>query len=125
MKDILLPDYIKSSSVIKSAGNKPKIIDEFIGRVNSKSTEVSIAKMKIPEGWSEPGQTPDFDEYTVVLTGMLRVTTKDAVYNVKAGEAIITYKGEWIQYSTPESGGAEYIAVCLPAFAPDTVHRDA
>jgi len=125
MKDILLPDYIKSSSVIKSAGNKPKIIDEFIGRVNSKSTEVSIAKMKSPEGWSEPGQTPDFDEYTVVLTGMLRVTTKDAVYNVKAGEAIITYKGEWIQYSTPESGGAEYIAVCLPAFAPDTVHRDA
>jgi len=125
MKDILLPDYIKSSSVIKSAGNKPKIIDEFIGRVNSKSTEVSIAKMKSPEGWSEPGQTPDFDEYTVVLTGMLRVTTKDAVYNVKAGEAIITFKGEWIQYSTPESGGAEYIAVCLPAFAPDTVHRDA
>jgi len=125
MKDILLPDYIKSSSVIKSAGNKPKIIDEFIGRVNSKSTEVSIAKMKSPEGWSEPGQTPDFDEYTVVLAGMLRVTTKEAVYNVKAGEAIITYKGEWIQYSTPESGGAEYIAVCLPAFAPDTVHRDA
>ncbi|HKB85707.1 MAG TPA: hypothetical protein VKD08_06035 [Ignavibacteriaceae bacterium] len=125
MKDILLPDYIKSSSVIKSAGNKPKIIDEFIGRVNSKSTEVSIAKMSSPEGWFEPGQTPDFDEYTVVLTGMLRVTTKDAVYNVKAGEAIITYKGEWIQYSTPESGGAEYIAVCLPAFAPDTVHRDA
>ena len=119
-----MPDYIKSSSVIKAAGNKPKIIDEFVGRVNSKSTEVSIAKMKSPEGWVEPGQTPDFDEYTVVLKGLLRVTTKDAVYNVKAGEAIITHKGEWIQYSTPDPEGAEYIAVCLPAFSPDTVHRD-
>ena len=119
-----LPDYIKSSSVIKAAGNKPKIIDEFIGRVNSKSTEVSIAKMKSPEGWVEPGQTPEFDEYTVVLKGMLRVKTKDESFDVKAGEAIITHKGEWIQYSTPEEGGAEYIAVCLPAFSPDKVHRD-
>ncbi len=119
-----MPEYIKSSSVIKSAGNKPKIIDEFVGRVNSGSTDVSIAKMKSPGGWVEPGQTPGFDEYTVVLKGLLRVTTKDAVYNVKAGEAIITHKGEWIQYSTPEPDGAEYIAVCLPAFSPDTVHRD-
>ncbi len=119
-----MPEYIKSSSVIKAAGNKPKIIDEFIGRVNSKSGELSIAKMKSPEGWVEPGQIPEFDEYTVVLKGLLRVSTKDTIYNVKAGEAIITRKGEWIQYSTPDLEGAEYIAVCLPAFSPDKVHRD-
>ncbi len=119
-----MPDHIISSSVIKAAGNKPKIIEEFIGRVNSKSAEVSIAKMKSPEGWVEPGQTPEFDEYTIVLKGILRVTSKDATYNVKAGEAIMTHKGEWIQYSTPEPEGAEYIAVCLPAYSPDTVHRD-
>ncbi len=119
-----MPDYIRSSSVIKAAGNKPKIIDEFIGRVNSNSSEISIAKMKSPEGWVEPGQTPGFDEYTVVLKGLLRVKTKDTIYNVKAGEAIVTRKGEWIQYSSPDPGGAEYIAVCLPAFSPDEAHRD-
>jgi len=119
-----LPDYIRSSSVIKAAGNKPKIIDEFIGRVNSNSSEISIAKMKSPEGWVEPGQTPGFDEYTVVLKGLLRVKTNDTIYNVKAGEAILTRKGEWIQYSSPDPGGAEYIAVCLPAFSPDEAHRD-
>jgi ethanolamine utilization protein EutQ (cupin superfamily) len=119
-----LPEYIKSSSVIKSAGNKPKIIDEFIGRVNTNSSGISIAKMKSPEGWVEPGQTPEFDEYTIVLKGLLRVKTKDTIYNVKAGEAIVTHKGEWIQYSTPDPEGAEYMAVCLPAFSPDSVHRD-
>jgi mannose-6-phosphate isomerase-like protein (cupin superfamily) len=110
--------------VIKAAGNKPKIIEEFIGRVNSRNNSVSIAKMKSPQGWIEPGQTPEFDEYTVVLKGMLRVTTKNQVTDVNEGEAVITRKGEWIQYSTPEPDGAEYIAVCIPAFSPDTVHRD-
>ncbi len=119
-----MPDHIKSSSVINSAGNKPKIINEFIGRINSKSANVSIAKMKSPGGWVEPGQTPEFDEYTVVLKGMLRVKTKSETFDVNEGESIITYKGEWIQYSTPESDGAEYIAVCIPAFSPETVHRD-
>ncbi len=114
-----MPDHIKSSSVINSAGNKPKIINEFIGRINSKSANVSIAKMKSPGGWVEPGQTPEFDEYTVVLKGMLRVKTKSETFDVKEGESIITHKGEWIQYSTPESDGAEYIAVCIPAFSPE------
>jgi mannose-6-phosphate isomerase-like protein (cupin superfamily) len=119
-----LPEYIKSSSVIKAAGNKPKIINEFIGKVNSNTTNVSIAKMKSPEGWVEPGQTPEFDEYTIVLKGLLRVKTEKETFDVKSGEAIITHKGEWVQYSTPGSEGAEYIAVCIPAFLPDTVHRD-
>lgn len=119
-----MPDYIKSSSTIKSAGNKPKIIEEFIGRVNSNSADISIAKMKSPEGWIEPGQTPEFDEYNVVLKGILKVKTRHKTFDVKAGESIITYKGEWIQYSTPGADGAEYIAVCIPAFSPDTVHRD-
>ncbi len=119
-----MPEHIKSPSVIKAAGNKPKVIQEFIGRVNSETDSVSIAKMKSPQGWIEPGQIPEFDEYTVVLKGTLRVTTKNHVINVNEGEAVITHKGEWIQYSTPEPGGAEYIAVCIPAFSPDTVHRD-
>lgn len=119
-----MPDHIKSPSVIKAAGNKPKIIEEFIGRVNSKFDNISIAKMKSPQGWIEPGQTPEFDEYTVVLKGMLRVATKNQVLEVNEGEAVITRKGEWIQYSTPEPDGAEYIAVCIPAFSPDTVNRD-
>lgn len=117
-----MPTLISKPMLIEAAGNKPKIIKEFIGRVNSKTKEISIAKMESPAGWVEPGQTPEFDEYTVVLKGLLKVTTKDSVYSVEAGQAIIIYKGEWIQYSTPE--GAEYIAVCLPAFSPDTVHRD-
>ena len=116
---------IESPSVIEAAGNKPKIIKEFIGRVNSKTDAVSIAKMESPGGWVEPGQTPEFDEYTVVLKGEVQVKTKDKVYVVKAGQAIITPAGEWIQYSTPGEQGAEYIAVCLPAFSPDIVKRDA
>jgi mannose-6-phosphate isomerase-like protein (cupin superfamily) len=119
-----LPVHIKSTSIIKAAGNKPKIIEEFIGLVNSKTSDVSIAKMRSPEGWIEPGQTPVFDEYTLVLKGMLKVETKNETINVKAGEAIITHKGEWIRYSTPGPEGAEYIAVCLPAFSPEAVHRD-
>lgn len=120
-----MPTHIKQPSVIEAAGNKPKRIEEFIGRVNSKTGGVSVARMKSPGGWVEPGQTPEFDEYTVVLNGSLRVTTRDGVLDVGAGEAVITYKGEWVQYSTPGAEGAEYVAVCLPAFSIDTVHRDA
>lgn len=120
-----MPTYIKHPSVIEAAGNKPKRIEEFIGRVNSKTGGVSVARMQSPGGWVEPGQTPEFDEYTVVLRGSLRVRTRDGVIDVAAGEAVITHKGEWVQYSTPGAEGAEYIAVCLPAFSIDTVHRDA
>ncbi len=119
-----MPQKISTPSVVKAAGNKPKIIKEFIGRVNSKNSNISIAKMTSPSGWVEPGQKPEFDEYTVVLNGMLRVTTKNEIIDVHAGEAIIVYQDEWIQYSTPGPEGAEYIAVCLPAFSPETVHRD-
>jgi mannose-6-phosphate isomerase-like protein (cupin superfamily) len=110
---------------VAAAGNKPKIIQEFIGRVNSKSEDVSIAHMKSPPGWVEPGQTPQFDEYTIVLAGALRIEHKDGALEVRAGQAVITHKGEWVRYSTPGPDGAEYIAVCLPAFSPETVHRDA
>jgi mannose-6-phosphate isomerase-like protein (cupin superfamily) len=119
-----MPVKIESPSIITAAGNKPKIIEEFFGRVNSKTDAVSVAKMTSPSGWVEPGQKPEFDEYTVVLKGMLRVTTENSVFDVYAGHAIITNKGEWIQYSTPGKEGAEYIAVCLPAFSPALVHRD-
>ncbi|GBD87185.1 hypothetical protein BMS3Abin03_01112 [bacterium BMS3Abin03] len=119
-----MPTHIKSATLIKSAGNKPKIIEEFIGRVNSDNENISIAKMKSPEGWVEPGQTPEFDEYTIVLNGILKVETRDETFEVKAGETIIAHKGEWVRYSSPFHGGAEYIAVCLPAFSPGTVHRD-
>lgn len=115
---------IEKPSIITAAGNKPKTIEEFIGRVNSQTETVSIARMKSPEGWVEPGQKPEFDEYTVVLAGMLRVATKDKTIDVRAGQAVLAPRGEWIRYSTPESGGAEYIAICLPAFSPDIVHRD-
>jgi len=111
-------------TIIESAGNKPKIIEKFIGRVNSKTDSVSIAKMTSPAGWVEPGQTPEFDEYTVVLHGCLRIKTADQVNDICAGQAILVHAGEWVQYSSPEPEGAEYIAVCLPAFSPDTVHRD-
>jgi mannose-6-phosphate isomerase-like protein (cupin superfamily) len=116
--------HIKQPSVIEAAGNKPKRIEEFVGRVNSQTSACSVARMNSPGGWVEPGQTPEFDEYTVVLRGSLRVTTRDGVIDVGAGEAVIAHKGEWVQYSTPGAEGAEYIAVCLPAFAMDTVHRD-
>jgi mannose-6-phosphate isomerase-like protein (cupin superfamily) len=119
-----MPTHIKQPSVIEAAGNKPKRIEEFIGRVNSKSSGVSVARMQSPSGWVEPGQTPEFEEYTVVLRGSLRVTTRDGAVDVSAGEAIITHPGEWVQYSTPGAEGAEYIAVCLPAFSMNTVHRD-
>lgn len=120
-----MPTHLKQPTVIEAAGNKPKRIEEYVGRVNSKTPGVSVARMKSPSGWVEPGQTPDFDEYTVVLKGSLRVTSKSGVIDVAAGQAVITHQGEWIQYSTPGPEGAEYIAVCLPAFSPDTVHRDA
>jgi mannose-6-phosphate isomerase-like protein (cupin superfamily) len=115
---------IEKPAVIKSAGNKPKVIEEFIGRVNSNTEQVSIARMKSPSGWIEPGQKPEFDEYTFVLKGSLRIETTENVVEVSAGEAVIVQAGEWIQYSTPGDEGAEYMAVCLPAFSPDTVHRD-
>ena len=116
--------HIKSPSIIKAAGTKEKIIKEFIGKVNSNTSEVSIAIMKSPEGWEEPGQRPDFNEYTLVLKGKLKVTTAEAELIVSEGETIIAEKGEWIRYSSPFEGGAEYIAVCVPAFSPTTVHRD-
>ncbi len=119
-----MPLHIKSPTVVKAEGNKPKKIEEFFGRVNSDNSEISIAKMTSPAGWVEPGQKPEFDEYTVVLKGSLTVKTESTIFQIKAGEAILVNKGEWIQYSTPDAEGAEYIAVCLPAFSPDTVHRD-
>jgi mannose-6-phosphate isomerase-like protein (cupin superfamily) len=115
---------IQSPTLIKAAGNKDKSIEEFIGRVNSGNSEISIARMKSPEGWEEPGQCPEFDEYTIVLDGCLVVKTKTNEYQVRAGQAIIIPEREWVQYSSPFVGGAEYIAVCLPAFSPDSVHRD-
>jgi len=119
-----MPTLIEKPSVIAAAGNKPKIIEEFIGRVNSKTDALSVARMQSPSGWVEPGQAPEFDEYTVVLRGSLRVTTRGGVVDVHAGQAVITHAGEWVQYSTPGPDGAEYIAVCLPAFSMETVHRD-
>jgi ethanolamine utilization protein EutQ len=119
-----MPTMISTPARIQSAGNKPKLIDEYVGRVNSATSEASIAHMRSPEGWLEPGQTPEFDEFTVVLRGTLRVEHKEGVMDVGAGQAVIVHAGEWVRYSTPTTGGAEYIAVCVPAFAPDTVHRD-
>jgi quercetin dioxygenase-like cupin family protein len=116
---------ISKPTVIPAAGEPPKIIEEFIGRVNSETSALSIAKMTSPSGWSEPGQRPDFDECTIVLRGELQVETPEAVHRVRAGQAIIVNRGEWVRYSTPGPEGAEYIAVCLPAFSPATVHRDA
>ena len=119
-----MPILIAQPTRIEAAGNKPKIIDEYIGRVNSGTSAASVAHMRSPEGWVEPGQTPEFAEFTIVLKGLLRVQHKAGSLEVRAGQAVITIPGEWIQYSTPETGGAEYIAVCLPAFSPETVHRD-
>lgn len=113
---------IQNPTIIEAAGNKPKRIEEFIGRANSGTDEISLARMRSPAGWEEPGQTPEFREYTLVLVGMVKVETKTGTLNVHAGSAVITEPGEWVRYSTPE--GAEYIAVCLPAFSPETVHRD-
>ncbi len=115
---------LKTPSVIRAAGNGNKIIREYFGRVNSGTSEVSIARMESHQGWEEPGQRPDFNEYTVVLRGTLKVRTLTDDFNVSEGEAVLAPAGEWIQYSTPYPGGAEYVAVCLPAFTPETVHRD-
>jgi len=120
-----MPTLIAQPTRIEAAGNKPKIIDEYIGRVNSETSATSVAHMRSPEGWVEPGQTPEFVEFTIVLKGLLRVQHKSGVLDVRAGQAVVTNPGEWIQYSTPNAGGAEYIAVCVPAFSPETVHRDA
>ena len=119
-----MPIIIRKPSVIESAGNKPKLIREYFGRINSHTAEVSVAHMESPPGWVEPGQTPEFNEYTLVMRGMLRVEYDGGISDIHAGQAILTRKGEWIRYSTPEAEGAEYIAVCLPAFSPETVHRD-
>ena len=119
-----MPRLIESPTRITAAGNKPKLIDEYIGRVNSGDGRVSIAHMRSPGGWQEPGQRPEFDEFTVVLKGALRVEHENGVLDVGAGQGVYTAAGEWIRYSTPSEEGAEYIAVCLPAFSPATVHRD-
>lgn len=119
-----MPRLIEAPTVIASAGNKPKRIEEFTGRVNSGHASVSVARMQSPEGWLEPGQRPEFEEITVVLRGMIRVEHEGGTIDVRAGQAIVTAPGEWVRYSTPEASGAEYIAVCLPAFSPTTVHRD-
>ena len=120
-----MPTLVAQPTRIRAAGTKPKLIDEFIGRVNTKTPGVSVAHMHSPQGWEEPGQTPEFDEFTLVLKGVLRVKYKGGEMNVPAGQAVIAHRGEWVQYSTPAEGETEYIAVCLPAFSMDTVHRDA
>jgi mannose-6-phosphate isomerase-like protein (cupin superfamily) len=119
-----VPVHVPSPTRIVAAGSPPKAIDEYVGRVNSGTAAVSVAHMRSPSGWAEPGQRPAFDEYTVVLRGLLRVTHEGGTIDVRAGEAVIARRGEWVQYSSPGPDGAEYIAVCIPAFSPDTVHRD-
>ncbi len=119
-----MPTLIAQPTRIQAAGTKPKLIDEYIGRVNSSTAAVSVAHMRSPAGWQEPGQTPQFDEYTIVLRGTLRVEHHGGHLDVRAGQAVIAHRGEWVRYSTPEADGAEYIAVCAPAFSIDTVHRD-
>jgi len=118
-----LPTLIPSPTRVQAAGNLPKIIDEYVGRLNSQEKRLSVAHMRSPAGWEEPGQAPEFEEYTIVLRGNLRVRHKEGTIDVRAGQAIVAHPGEWIQYSTPDEG-AEYIAICLPAFSPATVHRD-
>ncbi|QDT72986.1 cupin domain-containing protein [Lacipirellula limnantheis] len=119
-----MPRLIDSPTRIHAHGEPPKVIEEYIGRVNSQTPELSLARMVSPSGWSEPGQTPEFAEYTLVLRGSLRVETRSEIFDVGAGQAIVTEPGEWIRYSSPGAEGAEYVAVCLPAFSPATVHRD-
>jgi len=119
-----MPTLIAQPTRIQAAGNKPKLIDEYVGRVNTKTTSTSVAHMRSPGGWVEPGQTPEFDEFTIVLKGVLRVEHQGGFLDVRAGQAVITHAGEWVRYSTPDSEGAEYIAVCLPAFSMESVHRD-
>jgi mannose-6-phosphate isomerase-like protein (cupin superfamily) len=119
-----MPTLVAQPTRIAAAGTKPKLIDEYVGRVNTQTAGVSVAHMRSPQGWEEPGQTPEFDEFTLVLKGLLRVHHRGGHVDVTAGQAVIAHSGEWIRYSTPADGGAEYIAVCLPAFSMDTVHRD-
>jgi len=119
-----MPTLVSQPTRIRAAGTKPKLIDEYIGRVNSDTSAVSVAHMRSPEGWEEPRQTPEFDEFTIVLKGMVRVHHAKGQFDVQAGQAVIAHRGEWVRYSTPLAEGAEYVAVCLPAFSPDTVHRD-
>jgi len=119
-----MPTLIDRPTVIAAAGNKPKRIEEYAGRVNSGHSAVSVARMKSPAGWVEPGQSPQFEEITVVLSGMLRVEHRGGILDVRAGQAVVARPGEWVRYSSPEPEGAEYVAVCLPAFSPETVHRD-
>jgi mannose-6-phosphate isomerase-like protein (cupin superfamily) len=119
-----MPTLIQGPSIIQAAGTKPKRIEEYAGRVNSGHSGVSVARMVSPEGWLEPGQKPEFEEITVVLKGMLRVEHKGGTLDVRPGQAVVAHPGEWVRYSTPEAGGAEYIAICLPAFSMETVHRD-
>ena len=119
-----MPTLISAPTRIQAAGNKPKLIDEYIGRVTSAHEQLSIALMRSPGGWIEPGQTPEFDEFTIVLRGLLRVMYRGGSLDVRAGQAVVAHYGEWVQYSTPEADGADYLAVCLPAFSPNTVHRD-
>jgi len=121
----IMPTLIAHPTRIEASGTKPKVIEEYVGRVNSRTSGLSVAHMRSPEGWEEPGQTPEFDEYTLVLRGTLRVQHREGQLDIAAGQAVITHSGEWVRYSTPFAGGAEYVAVCLPAFSPDTVHRDA
>jgi mannose-6-phosphate isomerase-like protein (cupin superfamily) len=119
-----VPELIEAPSRVTAAGSPPKTIDEFVGRASSTDTGVSIARMRSPSGWSEPGQRPEFDEFTVVLRGALRVEHEEGELDVRAGQAVIVRRGEWVRYSTPDPEGAEYVAVCLPAFSLETVHRD-
>jgi mannose-6-phosphate isomerase-like protein (cupin superfamily) len=119
-----MPTFIPRPTVVQAVGNKPKTIEEYAGRVNSGHHGVSVARMVSPEGWVEPGQRPSFEEITVVLRGLLRVEYPGGTIDVRAGQAVVTHRGEWVRYSSPEAGGAEYIAICLPAFSPETVHRD-
>ena len=120
-----MPTLVPAPTRVSAAGNKPKVIEEFIGRVNTGEGRLSVARMRSPGGWVEPGQRPEFDEFTVVLAGLLRVRHEAGVLDVAAGQAVVTRAGEWVQYSTPQADGAEYVAVCLPAFSPQTVYRDA
>ena len=119
-----MPRFIDTPTRVEAAGSKPKLIDEFVGRVNTAEERLSVARMQSPEGWVEPGQRPEFDEYTIVIDGALRVEHETGARDVRSGQAVLVRAGEWVRYSTPEAGGAHYVAVCLPAFSPDTVHRD-
>lgn len=119
-----MPTHIPAPARVEAAGTRPKLIDEYVGRVATGHNDLSVAHMRSPGGWEEPGQAPEFDEFTIVLAGRLRVTSAESAFDVTAGQAVVAHAGEWVRYSTPDPEGAEYVAVCLPAFSPDRVHRD-